>query len=56
MSSILCRVVVMLVLTAASAQEMPRDQPPIWSAKPDVDVFEKMKNDLLARCSVQSIK
>src|ERR1700723_1604084 len=42
MSTILCRacVVVMLLVTAASAQEMPKDQPPIWSAKPDVAAFE----------------
>jgi thimet oligopeptidase len=50
MSSILCPacVVVMLVLTAASAQEMPRDQPPICSAQPDVVAFKKMENDRLA--------
>jgi hypothetical protein len=50
MSSIICPacVVVMLVLTAASAQEMPRDQPPICSAKPDVVAFKKMENDRLA--------
>ena len=42
MSTILCRacVVVMLLVTAASAQEMPKDQPPLWSAKPDVAAFE----------------
>jgi hypothetical protein len=38
------------------ARSHSRDQPPIWSAKPDVVVFEKMKNDRLARRSVRSIK
>jgi thimet oligopeptidase len=27
---------------------MPKDQPPIWNAKPDVATFEKMENDRLA--------
>lgn len=27
---------------------MPKDQPPLWSAKPDIAAFEKMENDRLA--------
>ena len=45
MSTILfrARVVVMLLVTAASPQEMPKDQPPIWSAKPDVATSKKWR-------------
>jgi len=37
-------------LFAASlcAQEMPKDQPPIWASKPDIPAFEKMENGRLA--------
>lgn len=30
------------------AQEMPKSQPPVWSAKPDIPAFEKIENDRLA--------
>ena len=38
----------LLLATTVSAQDMPKDQPPLWSAKPDVTAFEKMENDRLA--------
>jgi thimet oligopeptidase len=38
----------LLLLTTVAAQEMPKSQPPVWSAKPDVAAFEKMENDHLA--------
>ena len=47
MTSILCRgrvVAVLLLATTAGAQEWPKDQPPLWSAKPDLAAFEKMEN------------
>jgi hypothetical protein len=31
-----------------SAQEMPGNQPPLWSTKPDITAFEKIQNDRLA--------
>jgi thimet oligopeptidase len=37
-----------LAATAAFAQEMPKGQPPLWSAKPDIATFEKIENDHLA--------
>jgi thimet oligopeptidase len=36
------------VATSASAQELLRAQPPIWSTRPDVTAFEKIENDRLA--------
>jgi thimet oligopeptidase len=46
-----------LFVTAAAAQEMPRSQPPLWSAKPDVAAFEKIENDHLtaAQAAVDQI-
>jgi thimet oligopeptidase len=38
----------LLLATTVSAQDMPKDQPPLWSANPDVAAFEKMENDRLA--------
>ena len=38
----------LLLATTVYAQDMPRDQPPLWSAKPDAAAFEKMENDRLA--------
>ena len=38
----------LLLLTTVAAQELPKSQPPVWSAKPDVAAFEKMENDRLA--------
>ncbi|MEO8370745.1 MAG: M3 family metallopeptidase [Candidatus Solibacter sp.] len=34
-------VVPTLVICAAGAQEMPKSQPPVWAAKPDIAAFEK---------------
>src|SRR5882762_10416015 len=31
----------------AGARDLPPDQPPIWSTKPDVNAFEKIENDRL---------
>ncbi len=36
------------IVAVASAQEMPKSQPPIWSTKPDVSGFEKIENDHIA--------
>jgi len=33
---------------AISAQQIPASQPPVWSARPDVEAFEKMENERLA--------
>jgi thimet oligopeptidase len=41
-------IVLALLITTVAAQEMPKSQPPLWSAKPDVVAFEKMENDRLA--------
>jgi thimet oligopeptidase len=38
----------LLLVTTVSAQELPKSQLPLWSAEPDVAVFEKMENDRLA--------
>jgi thimet oligopeptidase len=38
----------LLLVATVAAQEMPKDQPPLWSSKPDIDAFEKMENDRLA--------
>ena len=51
MSTVLCRAQIMallLLVTTVSAQELPKSQLPLWSAEPDVAVFEKMENDRLA--------
>jgi hypothetical protein len=37
-----------LVAGAAGAQEMPKSQPPLWAAKPDVAAFEKVEAEHLA--------
>src|SRR5208282_6690083 len=38
----------LLLATTVAAQDMPKDQPHLWSAKPDATAFEKMENDRLA--------
>lgn len=38
----------LLVATIAIAQDAPKNQPPLWSSKPDVATFEKLENDRLA--------
>jgi thimet oligopeptidase len=46
-----CRVravALLLLTTTAYAQEMPKEQPPLWSAKLDVAAFERLENDRLA--------
>ncbi len=50
--SILCRSIALVILSsltiaAALAQEAPKTQPPLWSARPDVAAFEKIENDRL---------
>jgi len=43
------RVIAFLLLaTTVAAQDMPKDQPPLWSAKPDAAAFGKMENDRMA--------
>lgn len=37
----------LLICAAAQAQTL-KDQPPLWSAKPDIAAFEKLENDRLA--------
>jgi thimet oligopeptidase len=41
-------IVLLLLATTVAAQQPPIDQPPLWSARPDVDGFEKIENDHLA--------
>jgi thimet oligopeptidase len=42
-------VIVLLMLARTVAAQQPSiDQPPLWSARPDVDAFEKIENDHLA--------
>jgi thimet oligopeptidase len=41
-------IVLAFFATAVAAQDMLKDQPPLWSAKPDVTAFEKMENGRLA--------
>lgn len=36
------------LLAPLAAQEMPKSQPVVWSAKPDIAAFEKIENDHLA--------
>ena len=51
MSTVFCRcyvIALVLLVTTLAAQELPKSQPPVWSAKPDVAAFEKMENDRLA--------
>jgi thimet oligopeptidase len=51
MSKVACRlytIVILLLATTVSAQQPPAAQPPLWSAQPDVDAFEKVENDRLA--------
>ena len=37
-----------LLAAAAGAQQMPKSQPPLWAAKPDVAAFEKLEAGRLA--------
>jgi thimet oligopeptidase len=51
MSKRICVAIFAVLLARAAgvaAQEMPKDQPPIWTAKPDVAAFGKIENDHLA--------
>ena len=41
-------IALLFLVTTVAAQELPKSQPPLWSAKPDVAAFEKMENDRLA--------
>jgi thimet oligopeptidase len=41
-------ILLVLLATTVAAQEMPKGQPPLWSAQPDIAAFEKMENDRLA--------
>jgi thimet oligopeptidase len=41
-------ILILLLATTAAAQQPPSAQPPLWSAQPDVDAFEKIENDRLA--------
>lgn len=38
----------LILVPILSAQELPKSQPPLWAAKPDVAAFESMENDRLA--------
>jgi thimet oligopeptidase len=40
-------VAVLLLFVSADGQEIPANQPPLWSTKPDVAAFEKMENGRL---------
>jgi thimet oligopeptidase len=43
-SRFICGVAVLLLAVTASGQDIPGDQAPLWSTKPDVAAFEKMEN------------
>jgi thimet oligopeptidase len=44
----LALVVAIFAAATVAAQEIPKDQPPVWSAKPDIAAFEKMENERIA--------
>lgn len=51
MSAVRCRMRVftlLLLVTTVVAQEPPSNQPPLWSATPDIAAFEKIETDRLA--------
>ena len=48
MSILRITLIVTLLGCAAGAQEMPKSQPGIWSAKPDAAAFEKLEAERLA--------
>src|SRR5208282_1974465 len=51
MSNLFCRahlIALLLLASTVTAQELPKSQPPLWAAKPDVAAFESMENDRLA--------
>jgi hypothetical protein len=52
-----CATALLLLVATVAAQEMPRDQPPLWNSKPDIDAFEKMEIDRLAAAqrSIESV-
>src|ERR1700722_16666623 len=41
-------IVLLWLVAAVGAQEIPRSQPPLWISKPDVTAFETIENDRLA--------
>jgi thimet oligopeptidase len=41
-------IALLLLVSSGAAQELPKSQPPLWSAKPDIAAFEKIENDRLA--------
>src|SRR5271169_409826 len=48
MSTRLCSCfIIALLATNLPAQEMPKNQPPIWGSKPDAAAFEQMENGRL---------
>jgi thimet oligopeptidase len=50
MATAFCRshvIALLLFVTPVAAQELPKSQTPLWSAKPDIAAFEKMENDRL---------
>ncbi len=47
-SSLRFRWVALLMICAAAQAQNLKDQPPLWSTKPDIAAFEKLENDRLA--------
>jgi thimet oligopeptidase len=41
-------IVLLLFAAGVTAQEVRKDQPPLWAAKPDIASFEKIENERLA--------
>ena len=37
-----------VLIGIGGAQDLPKNQPPLWSSKPDIAAFEKMENDRIA--------
>jgi hypothetical protein len=46
MATVFCRshvIALLLFVTPVAAQELPKSQTPLWSAKPDIAAFEKRR-------------
>ena len=48
MSAVSFPQIAVFLATAAFAQEMPKTQPPVWRAKPDIAAFEEIENNHIA--------
>jgi len=51
-----CILLLGLLAKPVAAKEMPKNQPPVCSSRPNIAAFEKMENDRLTQPKVRSIK